>query len=186
MTYRTFIAVELEGAIRSSLARVGADVEVSDRIRWVEAENLHVTLKFLGDLEPDVLAKVCEAVTTLTEGCEPIPLVVRGVSTQPPSGKSVRVIWADVDDAAGGLAGLFQKVEQGMFELGFPRESRSYQPHVTLARPRMPKNPYEIRRAIEPWLKATFGAQRATSVVVFTSELTPEGPIYTTAARIEL
>lgn len=186
MAIRTFLAVALADETRRALAELARQADVgSVKARWTDPENLHVTVKFLGDVpEADVL-DVCDAAAEAACRVEPFDFSVRGAACVPPAGRKLRMVWADVDDG-GAMAELARAVEAEMGELGFPPERRPFRAHITMARIRFARDPQPLRDAVGRFAEAEFGSQRAEELVVFQSELTRSGPIYTPMARCPL
>ena len=186
MAIRTFLALDLDEPIRRHLAAATGDFpEAGSKIRWVVPENLHVTLKFLGDVGDDDVAAVCKVVSDVAERVEPFDFDVAALCCVPPAG-AVRMVWAQVSDPAGRIASLFAQVESALGELGFPRERRAFHAHVTVGRVKFTRNAGALRAAAEGLAGATFGTQHAEGVVVYRSELTGRGPVYTPLARAVL
>src|SRR4051812_25317998 len=146
---RLFTAIELPAPARNHLAGLarewaenwgeellGFSNDEYPRVSWVRPENLHVTLKFLGEVhEPDV-PKVCDALS----GCAsagPMPLIVDHIECLPPRGP-VRVIAVGLGGDVGRLTLLHREIERVCGQLGFSSERREYRPHVTLARAKIP------------------------------------------------
>ena len=192
MPKRTFIAVDIDEYTRKNLAEVRCKLDDPRcRINWVAPENLHVTLKFLGDVPDNELSKVCEVVGETVAQSGPVEFEVRGI-TAIPSLQKLRMLWAQVDEQAGLLDAIFTKIESALEPLGFPRENRPFSPHITLARIKhVPKNAAidiksTLRKSLEQYSDTEFGFISAPNITVYTSELTPDGPIYTPIAKPKL
>lgn len=182
MPLRTFLALDLDEPIRAGLAAAAKGLDAGGaKIRFVGEENLHVTLKFLGDVPDDKLSDVCTAAVEAAERFDPFDFDVRGLLCVPPHGQA-RMIWADIVDPTYSLAELHDVLEAAMAGLGMRREERDFKPHVTLARIKFARDCGPLRRAVEALAEKNFGMQHAERLIVYTSELTPEGPIYTPAA----
>ncbi len=186
MAIRTFLAVELADETRRALAELARRADVpSVKTRWSDPENLHVTVKFLGDVpEVDVL-DVCDAAAEAAGQVEPFEFAVRGAVCVPPAGRKLRMVWANVVDG-GAMTDLAEAVEAEMGELGFPPERRKFKAHITVARIRFARDPEPLRQAVARFAEADFGSQRAEQLVVFQSDLTKAGPVYTPMARCPL
>jgi len=186
MPQRIFFAVEIAEQTRRALARVAEGLDTGGaKIRFVAPRNLHVTMNFLGDVGDALLRQVCDAAAEVAGGVEPFEFSVSGLRSVPPGGR-LRMIWANVCDPAGRLTDLQERLAASLETLGFPRESRSYRPHLTLARVKFAREDRVLRAGIERFGEEPFGTQQATQVTVFSSELTPAGPIYTPAKRAPL
>lgn len=161
------------------------DLKKSDaELKVVDPENLHVTFKFLGEVEEERLPRIVEALRTAA--CPPsFEVPVEDVGAFPDWNK-MNVIWAGLKDEDGLLDQLARAVEEAMSEMGWPREERPFHPHLTLARRRGKKGKSDAKRILEGVRGKRFGTMPVEHIVVFRSTLTPQGPIYEAAGRIEL
>ena len=183
--HRTFVALELSEAVIGALSEVRYALPSKlGKFNWVAPENLHVTMKFLGDLEAPALRGACEAATQAAAGQPAFAFDVPSVQAIPPRGP-LRMIWATPSDEQMHIAGLFGRLESALVERGFAPEGRPFVPHITLARVRFTSQAGAIRQAVQS-IAGPFGQVQATHLTVFTSELTPQGPIYTPAVRAAL
>ncbi|HUS93363.1 MAG TPA: RNA 2',3'-cyclic phosphodiesterase [Phycisphaerae bacterium] len=186
MAIRTFLALDLDEAIRRRLAAAAGDVPPDAlHARRVAPENLHVTVKFLGDVAEADAPAVCRAVAEAAGKVAAFEFDVRGLRCVPP-GRGARMIWGGVDEPTGRMAAMFEQLEAALEPRGFPREGRRFQPHVTLARIKSVRDPAALKAATDARAAEHFGAQRADQVTVYRSELTPRGPIYTAMAHAPL
>lgn len=185
---RLFVAVALGESLRQALTAAAARVPPWPGLRRVPAENLHVTLRFLGSVE--AVAPVVAAVREAAAGTAPDTLEVVGLGSFP-AGGFPRVLWAGV--RAPWLAGLARRLEEALGSRGFPPEPRPFRPHVTLARVR-PGNDPKGRRAWWSQVRALlaaaagerFGTEAVRSVAVMESLLRPDGARYVARARVPL
>jgi RNA 2',3'-cyclic 3'-phosphodiesterase len=191
-TMRLFVALELPPQVKAAaedvlreLTRAGTDV------RWVKPENLHVTLKFLGEVEAEKAAAVREAMIGACAGCPPLALAVQGCGAFP-SPQRPTVVWLGLTGQVDELAGLATRMEQACEPLGFAPEGRTFQPHLTLGRLRRgrssDKGPGErpLTQALvhlATWQGPDFRAER---VALMQSTLTPQGPIYKPLREVTL
>jgi 2'-5' RNA ligase len=184
---RTFIAVDLGDAIRArcvalqeKLARAAAGV------KWVGPENLHVTLLFLGEVVDRDVPAVIQAVADVAGQHDAFPLSVEGVGCFP-NPRRPRVVWAGVGAGAAELVALHGALEAPLLALGcYRREERQYTPHVTLGRSRSETGGAELAAALARHAKWQGGEARVREVLVLSSELTREGPIYMVLGRGKL
>jgi 2'-5' RNA ligase len=175
---RTFIAIEFDPPIRKQLADLQRRLKPQcGRPKWVDPTAMHLTLKFLGEIDPRQCVKVSEALDTLAAECEPFEIAVGGLGTFPPRG-SVKVLWVGIEDESGGLQNCHKKCEALLTPIGFPPESRRFSPHLTLARNRNPGDSRAIIAAIEQLGAPNLGSQVVDGVTFYESTLTPRGPIY--------
>lgn len=181
---RVFCAVELPAEVREAaaahVARLRRDFPDA-RAGWVRPEGLHVTLKFIGEIEPERLQSLTRAASAAAWKFPPFELSIEGAGTFPPRG-AARVLWLGIGDASGQLASLHSRLEKACLAAGFPFEAKRFNPHLTLARLRQPKGAHELSEAHR---RSTFGPHNfnVTELVVMRSELGPGGSRYTPLSR---
>ncbi len=186
MATRTFLALPLGQDVVDRLVAAQRELMGAEaNVRWVARENLHLTVKFLGSVEDADLAEVCRAARDLAGGCEPFEFAVRGLTAVPPAGQ-MRMVWAGVEEPSGRLARLAEAVEEAYAAMGFKRETRRFRPHLTLGRVKSGRNVAELRAGTARFAETDFGTQRAEELIVFASELTPDGPVYSSLAKAPL
>lgn len=186
MPYRTFLAMDIDDRTREALASVRERLgRLRGRINWVAPENLHSTVQFLGDVEDAQLGDVCHACDRAGAAIEPFSPRVEGIRARPPRGR-VRMLWAEVAEQTGRMHHLHECVEEALADIGFQPEDRTWRPHVTVARVRHTPDPATLREALENLDDVRFEPFTVGHCTVYTSELTPHGPIYTVAHRSPL
>ncbi len=190
MSIRSFIAIEFDESIRRGLGRLQERIRSQlppqlSALKWIHPDNIHLTLKFLGDVPDDLIRDVCLLTSDAVVGLEPFDFDITGCGSFPEKG-AARVLWAGITAGAESLAGLQQAIEGPMADLGFPREVRKFSPHITMARIKAPAVGGEVRRLVEKIPPVQLGTQSVCEVVVFQSELTRTGPIYTPMHHAEL
>ncbi len=186
MATRTFLALDLDEPLREALLQSQAALaNRGAKLRPVGRSNLHVTLRFLGDVADELLAEVLAVATEAAAGIEPFEFHIAGLSAVPPRG-AVRMVWANVTDPTGRMAQLNQRLGAGLDGLGFGQEDRAFRPHITLVRVKFADNPARFRSGVEQFANRDFGAQHAEELTAYASTLTPTGPIYTALARCRL
>ncbi len=184
---RVFCAVELPEELRSRVAERARRLraEFPDvRASWERPEKLHITLKFLGDTEPARVEDLSRAVSRAASNVEPFELTIEEPGAFPQHGQP-RVIWLGIADASGSLALMQRQLETECAAAGFPRESRPFKPHLTLARIRSLQGARDLAAAH----RATpFEPQRfkVSELVLMRSELSPRGSRYTPLSRRRL
>jgi 2'-5' RNA ligase len=182
---RLFIAVNLPSEVRQRLAAVqdrlrSAQADVS----WVRAENMHATLKFLGETEESRLDRIRPALVEVARGKAPFPIRVSGLGSF--GGRVPRVVWVGIEAGAEPLSGLAKDVEAAMARLGFPREKRGFSAHLTLGRVRSPRNAAALLAALGQADAGPFGTVVVTQFDLMQSELRPTGSVYTVLDRFPL
>jgi len=175
---RLFVALEIPSEVRENLAALLKSLRVvSPQTRWVRPENLHVTLKFIGEVPETKLAAVRNALAG-PRSEQPVALDFRGLGFFP-SEKQPRVFWAGIV-ASTNLKTLAADIDGATEKLGIPREQRPFSPHLTLARFDPPRLPETLRAAIQENTGREFGSLRASQFHLIESKLKPSGAEYTT------
>ena len=175
---RLFVALEIPPGVRESLADFLATLRViSSQPRWVRAENLHVTLKFIGEVQGEKLSYIRAALSAVHSD-RLVTLDFRGVGFFP-NERRPRVFWAGIE-ASANLARLASDIDRATGKLGVPPEKRSFSAHLTLARFEPPGLPEKLRAAIQENAKREFGSVAAKEFHLIESKLKPAGAEYTT------
>lgn len=182
---RCFAAIELGDAARQALERLLAQVRGRRGVRWCTPDQLHITLKFLGEVPDEHLPAVVQALQQAAAGVAPFALALRGLGCFP-SPSRPRVFWAGVEDLAGACARWVSAADPLLATaVGVAPESRPYTSHVTLGRVRDDAGP-DVRRALEGLTPPSGCAWDVRELVLFESQLSPKGARYTAAARLQL
>lgn len=175
---RLFIAIELGDACRRELVRVRRSLSAFDNaVRWTAIEQLHLTLKFLGELPDERLTEACQRLDSACEGAAPLTVALNGAGCFPPRG-GVRVVWVGITGDVESLTRLHGSIEMQFEAIGFPRERRAYTPHVTIGRVRSGKNAVSLREAIGR-VNVVPAVQTVESIALMESKLSAAGAIHT-------
>ena len=182
---RLFVAVNLPGEIRERLATVQDRLrDVQADVSWVRPENLHVTLKFLGETEEKRLPSIRLALAEVSRAVSPFSMEVAGVGSF--GGRVPRVVWVGVREGAQPLVDLARQVENALARLGIPKEKREFTAHLTLGRVRSPRNAQGLLARLQEVRGEEFGTIAARAFELMQSELRPSGSIYTVLERCSL
>jgi 2'-5' RNA ligase len=177
---RLFVALEIPAEVRENLAAlVGALRAISKEPRWVRPENLHVTLKFLGEV-PETKLDAARTALAQSRSEQPVTLEFRGLGFFP-NEKHPRVFWAGIQ-ASANLMKLAEDIDGAMEKLGILPEQRPFSPHLTLARFERQGVPEKLRIAIAENAQREFGTLRTNEFHLIQSKLKPSGAEYTTLA----
>jgi 2'-5' RNA ligase len=172
------MAIELPEEIRNRLAVLQESLKGASRaVKWTRPDQIHITLKFFGELPESSLLPVREAVAELCRKIPPILLSVRGTGAFG-SGDRIRVLWVGVEDSTGELVPLQRALDGSLEPLGFPGEGRPFRPHLTLGRLREPTPVPSLAAALRERADFEGGSFTARDLTLFSSTLTPAGPIY--------
>jgi 2'-5' RNA ligase len=187
---RAFIAIDLSPEIYKRLEAVGKDLKQSLEevpVRWVPVENIHLTLKFLGDVSIANLEILKKILKNEVHQHAPFEIGVGELGAFP-SVRRPRVIWVGVE-APTALESLQRGIEAETARLGYAREERPFQPHLTLGRVSRNANATDARRigdVLRGYKLGFIGAARVQDVHLFRSELKSSGAVYTRLASIGL
>ena len=185
--WRVFCAVELPDEVRtrledhvSRLRKQLPDAAAS----WSRVENIHLTLKFFGNVAVDRIQKISQAAERAVKQISAFEIGVGETGVFPRASRP-QVLWIGVSDPSGQLTALQDSFENECAAEGFPKENRAYRPHLTIARLRKPEG---ARRLAEAHLAMQFEPVevKVKELVVFRSELSPKGSKYTVISAADL
>lgn len=179
---RAFVAIELSDEIKGCLSQAQSHLKYSGAdVKWVEKENIHLTLKFLGDITEDKAKKVGTMLEGIASSAKPFELTLKDIGAFPKT-DSPRVIWAGLDKGAKESTDIAKRTDEELLKIGFEPEARPFAAHITIGRVRSPKNKEALKEKIlsvpKSWLSDS-SSQRISSIALFQSTLTPDGPVYT-------
>jgi 2'-5' RNA ligase len=175
---RLFIALALSADVREHFASLIVKLRArAPRAKWVRPENLHVTLKFLGETSPAQLSAICEALSTIRSE-RAIEIHFRSLVFFP-SEQHPRVFWAAMD-ASLNLPQFAASISHALEPLGFSSEQRPFLPHLTLARFQPPTMPQALPAAVQEFSGRSFGSLCTSEFHLIESQLQPAGAQYTT------
>jgi 2'-5' RNA ligase len=186
-TIRAFIAIKVPEEIQEKLKGIQEKLKQSEtQVSWVKPGNIHLTLKFLGDITetqiPDIITSLKESVKAVS----PFQLQV-GYAGAFPNVRFPRVVWIGVtDDEDKSLKTFHDDLETRLVQLGFKKEGGRFQPHLTLGRVRSQKNRSNLLRAIESMVNIWVGEIPVDAVYLIRSELKPTGSEYTDIAEVKI
>ncbi|WP_301663777.1 RNA 2',3'-cyclic phosphodiesterase [Methanoculleus frigidifontis] len=177
---RTFVAVDLPAGMQDRLRESQEILARSKgRLAIVAPTNLHITLKFLGEVDPAQIEPIVQALRTIA--ADPFEVTLGCAVCNPP--KRPRVVWCDIMDA-GKSAELAARVDAALEPLGFPREKRPFRPHVTLTR--VKEFDSSLLRQVECTPRDPVGTFTVEKITLKKSSLTPRGSIYEDLAEVAL
>lgn len=180
---RLFAAIDIPDEIRHAIQNTIALLKPSAPLRWSRAANLHITTKFLGEVDAALLPAVEQALAAVPSPGE-IPIIIRGFGWFP-NPHAPRILYIGIQ-APQALSVLHRATDQALLPLGIPAETKPYRPHLTIARIE-PKTPLvELRHAIAAQPTNDFGSFTATDFYLYESKTLPSGSVYTKRARVSL
>jgi len=180
---RSFVAFDIDSDlvrkkltdVQALLVKTGADLKV------VAPENIHITMRFLGDVRMDSVEKIYEAMKKAL--FVPFDVKIEGVGAFPDV-RYPRVVWAGITQGANDLRSISSQLEPHLTALGFAPDPKGFSPHLTIARVRSSRNKAELAKFIVENKNYGFGTVRAACLRLKKSDLTPKGPIYSTLKEV--
>jgi 2'-5' RNA ligase len=183
MALRCFLAIEIPETIRGaivssldSLKKSGADV------KWVSAENIHITLQFLGETEETLIPAIKEALDKILLNYFPFYIKIAGVGCFPDA-RRPRIIWVGTEESQPVIK-LHGEISKEMAKLGYQEEERNFTPHLTVGRVKSNRNVRELLKKIDEIREVRFSDFEVRHITLMKSELKPSGPIYQSLAEI--
>lgn len=189
-TVRAFIAVDLSSAILAQLASLSAQLQrgaAARLVRWVAVNNIHLTLKFLGDVPVERLEGLKQMLAAAANRCRAFDLAVGGLGVFP-SLRQPRVVWVGTQPSPH-LQALQKGLESGAEGLGFPKEERPFSPHLTLgrvAREISTDQARQLSQALAAFTVGDLGLSPVLAVHLYQSDLRPGGSVYTVLSSASL
>jgi len=176
---RSFLAFDMEketvkkrlASVQKLLAQTGADLKL------VEPQNIHITIRFLGDVTPNTVEKIFEEMKKIQ--FTPFNVQINSLGAFPDL-RYPRVVWAGITEGADQLKNVFNQLEPRLRSLGFAPDSKGFSPHLTIARVRTGINKAQLAEFVAKNVNYDFGSIKAECLRLKRSDLTPRGPIYST------
>lgn len=185
---RLFVAVEVCPEVRKKLLEIQEEFQRTslflNKAKWVKPENLHLTLKFLGEVSQENLNTLRSALIKSIQGVKSFEIEIQGLGCFPQV-KSVRLLWAGVSQGAGQLKKLAEEVEKNTASAGFAPSDKTFSPHLTLARfpsyseKRMSQHLSNFSKKISSYNSLSFGKTTVSKIDLIESVLSASGPHYT-------
>ncbi|HEX8184644.1 MAG TPA: RNA 2',3'-cyclic phosphodiesterase [Blastocatellia bacterium] len=182
---RSFICIEVPETIKRRIAALQQELRSGDaQVSWVKPSNIHLTLKFLGDVPASEVERIRLAVERAAGHVERFEIEVGGAGCFPTT-RDPRVLWVGFTSLPESLKRLHASIEDELAREGFPREPKRFSPHLTIGRVRVPKG---ASRVAEELVARAFEPERlqAREIILMRSDLNPKGSIYTPLASIPL
>ena len=175
---RAFLAIDLPTSLRPVLSWAQEELKKSGAdVKWVPVGNIHITLKFFGNITETQVEDIGEAVTALAANQDPFTLTVTDAGAFP-SPKNPRVVWLGVGGELDVVQEFYRRLEIAFAALGFPPEDRPFSPHLTLGRVKSPEGRTELTQSIVHLPPPEAAPFQVGEVVLFRSNLTPRGATY--------
>ncbi len=182
---RLFVGIAVDDQIKRRMLRIGDRIDVRDaRVRWCSSEQLHLTLKFIGEVADSQVTPIRDAVRGVAEKLEPFAIQIANTGCFPEQGP-VRIVWVGGSEPSGILIKAVQGLEASLEPLGIVREKRTFSEHFTIGRVKFDHSHGRLRAAI---VASTFepARQDVGQIVLYQSILSGAGVQYTPILRAEL
>ncbi|MFW6173671.1 MAG: RNA 2',3'-cyclic phosphodiesterase [Elusimicrobiota bacterium] len=181
--FRGFIAIDIDASpnivqFLEEIASSKADVKV------VPPQNIHITLKFLGDVQEDKVDQIEQIMNDSVKPIKPFIIKLNGSGVFP-NKNYIRVVWIGIQDAEN-IVNIAKNIDERLSELGFKKEKRGFSAHLTVGRVKTGKNKQSLLKTIQDYEDFEFSSQQVNSIKLKKSDLTPKGPIYTTLKEVKL
>ncbi len=170
---RIFTAIEIPEEAKVSIQKIISKIATMAICKWVKKENLHITLKFFGEVESSV--PIEEALSKICEELQPFNISLSGLGAFP-SKSRVKVLWVGVEEGKEKITELYKKIDDSCEPLGFREKRKDFTPHITIGRVKKGK-------LIFPDIDFSYPEFTANKITLFESILTPSGPIYNRIAN---
>jgi len=182
---RCFIALDMPEAIKDSIGAIIEKIMVSARgVRWVPPLNLHMTLKFLGEVNEESVPAIKAALSEVAVRSAPFSVTVRGAGAFP-NPKHPNILWIGMEGPEE-LKMLYRGIDDAMSGLGFKRENRDFSPHITIGRVKDKKGIEPVIKELDNFRDASFGSVEVREVLLMKSELKQAGAEYSKVAVFKL
>jgi 2'-5' RNA ligase len=184
---RLFIAIDIDDSVLASVTKL--QQQIRDRmknrngLKWVAPELMHLTLKFLGEVDESRIEEITDAIAIVCLEKKVFEFELSVVGT---FGRPAKVLWLGSEKQSAELAALAASIEQGLSELLFEKETRPFSAHLTLARIKDNGVDKNLRRVVSDFEKVEVIPVKVDSVCLYKSQLTSDGPVYTLLRKIEL
>ncbi len=186
---RCFIAIDIDRETRTALANlqqeIAAKADVGKRdAKWVELENVHLTLKFLGEIKDQQVLQACDITEQVAARHTGFDIDIEKVGCF--GGRTARVVWVGTGQGSDKLADLQKDLDQHLAQAGFAEDNRAFSAHLTLCRIKNAAAGKRLARLAELHKDFKAGSVAADSLCVYQSQLTPKGPVYTLIGKYNL
>ena len=180
---RAFIAIEISEEIKGAIALIEDHLKYAGAdVKWVKPEIVHLTLKFLGEITDEKRSEIESALDEIAQSARSFELTVKEIGAFPAI-EHPRVIWVGLDRGSSEASDFAKYIESLLSKLGFAKEERAFSPHLTIGRVRSSHNKDKLKEKISSASSkaqlSSINPHKVTSLILFQSTLTPQGPVYT-------
>lgn len=185
-TIRTFLAIDIDNQAKKKVYNLSRKFRsFKGKINFTDSDNLHITMNFLGDVESAKTVRVCEIVKSVAAEFSEFQFDINGFLPIAKKGR-IEMIWAEIQDSSGKMEHIQDMLNTQFAEEGFRTEKRKFNPHLTIARIRSTPEGQKIFETVQQYSNQHIATVNVDKIMVYTSELTPKGPIYTPLTKCPL
>ena len=186
LTIRTFIAVDLNPRIKKTIKHIQNYLDRANcDVKWVKPENIHLTLKFLGDINIKEIDALTQLLSNLLQNIKPIETEFTLLNAFPDISQP-HIIWAGLKDDSQKIAHLVKFLEKSLGRIGFKEEQKPFRPHITIGRIRTQNNISNLSHALSDYTVPDTQTQTIKHITLYKSTLTSHAPIYDKLATFDL
>jgi len=181
---RSFIAFDIdnEDVLKKITDSQNLLIKTGANLKLVKPENIHITMRFLGNITPPMVEKIFEEMKKVQ--FTPFDVKIQGLGAFPHL-RYPRVVWVGITEGSDQMRSIFSQLEPRLRMLGFAPDSKGFSPHLTIARVKSGRNKAELVKCINENANYEFGIVRAECLRLKRSDLTPKGPIYSTIREVK-
>jgi 2'-5' RNA ligase len=184
-TLRCFVAVEASPEVRGRAQALVRQLKTADAdVKWIEPDHMHWTIKFLGEVPEKDVPEVCYTVTAALRSQETFEFRAQSCGAFPHLGRP-RTLWLGGGEGTAQMIALAGVVEDALGKVGYRKEARRFEPHLTIGRVRTGRNVESLADLVRQNANYDAGVTIVDEVVVFSSDLKPTGPVYDALCRVE-
>ncbi len=183
MKFRAFISADVVPE-QSLVVELRELVNSRADLKVVKPSLLHVTLKFLGDTEENMVDEIGRRMSDAVKDIQPFQVRLAGMGAFP-SMSNIRVVWVGINDGSM-LGEMAKRLDESLEDLGFDRDKKGFVPHLTLARARSGRNMGEVQEILRKNAATDFGSYPIGKILLKKSVLSPQGPTYSTVMEMPL
>lgn len=186
---RVFIAIELPDKIKNSLENLQEQLKKTEAdVKWVTPKNIHLTLKFLGEVDDEKLERISKAIEEAAQENQSYKIHIHSLGAFPKI-DYLKVLWVGAEEGDAETKKIAKNLEEKIMKIGIPKEGRPFSSHITIGRIRSTLNRERLVKELKN-LQETFGKENlefcASKITLFKSTLTPKGPIYEVLKKVSL
>lgn len=181
---RAFLAIDVDEDLKAKMYKIVKEFKQIDaRIKYVELENLHLTLKFFGDIDTEGIDLLSSKIESVVSNFDKFTIKIKGCGAFPNNNR-IKVIWLGLDESAI-VKQLHDELDKEFVKLGFDKDKK-FSTHLTIGRMKSAKGKNEVKSKIEEFSEVEIGEMSVDRIVLKKSTLTPQGPIYEDIKIFEL